>query len=276
MREVPIPTLHLFPALDRQLISLLKSLSDSDWNLPTLAKQWRVKDIAGHLLDGNLRTLSIMRDGYAGDPPSSIQSYQDLVGYLNRLNADWVKAMKRISPRALIDLLESTGKEYHDCLSTLDLFKPAPFPVDWAGESESMNWFHIAREYTEKWHHQKQIREAVGVPGIMEKEFFQPVIQTFMRALPHTYRHTKSEPDSCVEVNVTSEAGGRWHIVFQEDRWRFTNEPESIRCTIEIDPDTAWKLFTKGISAEQAKEKIKMEGVQELGTPILSMLSVMA
>ncbi len=276
MKEVPIPTLHLFPALDRHLIALLKSLSAEDWNRPTLAKKWRVKDITAHLLDGNVRSVSIFRDHYFGDPPSSIHSYQDLVDYLNRLNADWVMAMKRVSPKALIDLLESTRKEYFECLSQLDLFAPAAFPVDWAGESESMNWFHIAREFTEKWHHQKQIREAVGVPGIMEKEFFQPVIQTFMRALPHTYRHTLAEEGTCVEVMVTSETGGRWLIAYQERKWSFVNNAHHINCHIEFDPDTAWKLFTKGISSDEAKAKVKMEGIKTLGEPVLSMLAVMA
>lgn len=275
-QDIPIPALHLFPKLDQQLIALLQSLSDEDWNAPTLAKKWRVKDIAAHLLDGNLRTLSIFRDGYVGDPPDTIQSYQDRVNYLNRLNADWVVAMKRVSPKALIDLLKTTGKEYHACLSQLDPFKPAAFAVDWAGERESQNWFHIAREYTEKWHHQKQIREAVGQGGIMEKEFFQPLIQTFMRALPHTYRNATAKVGASIEVVVTSDVGGQWIIEFTDNGWKFTDKSDSAACRIELDPDTAWKLFTKGISPQEAEKKIKISGEVELGKPILSMLAVMA
>jgi hypothetical protein len=30
----------------------------------------------------------------------------------------------------------------------------------WAGETDSRNWFDVAREYTEKWHHQQQLRDA--------------------------------------------------------------------------------------------------------------------
>ena len=33
------------------------------------------------------------------------ESYQDLVAFLNWLNADWVKAMRRFSPRLLIEFL---------------------------------------------------------------------------------------------------------------------------------------------------------------------------
>jgi uncharacterized damage-inducible protein DinB len=55
---IPIPTLHLFPVLDELLIELLTSLSADDWNKPTVARLWTVKDIAAHLLDINVRTIS--------------------------------------------------------------------------------------------------------------------------------------------------------------------------------------------------------------------------
>ena len=55
------------------------------------------------------------------------------------------------------------------------------FPVSWAGEEESANWFDTAREFTERWHHQQQIRLAVDKPGIMTREFYFPVLDCFMR-----------------------------------------------------------------------------------------------
>src|SRR6187551_3423380 len=96
--EIPIKTLHLFSKLDLKLIELLRSLHPEDWSRPTLAKQWTVKDIASHLLDGNLRMLSVIRDNYSGNTPKGLNSYQDLVDYLNQLNTDWVIATKRLSP----------------------------------------------------------------------------------------------------------------------------------------------------------------------------------
>jgi hypothetical protein len=60
--EIPVTTIHLFTKLDNLLISLLRSLSPEEWQQQTIAKLWKVKDIASHLLDGNLRTLSFSRD----------------------------------------------------------------------------------------------------------------------------------------------------------------------------------------------------------------------
>ena len=275
MKTIPIPTLHLFPKLDEQLIALLKSLSPEDWNKPTLARLWTVKDIASHLLDGNIRFISILRDGYLEEKPENIHSYQDLIDFLNQLNADWVRATKRVSPALLIELLESTGKEYCNGLLQLDPFKPAVFSVAWAGENESLNWFHIAREYTEKWHHQQQIREATGRPGIMEREFFYPLIDTFMRAFPHTYRNIDADKGTAVEIKVTGETGGSWVIAKEENGWQFTTHSTS-SAYAEIDPDTAWKLFTKGVSKEEAEKRIRFSGKEELAKPVLNMLSVMA
>lgn len=85
-KKIMIETLHLFPLLDTMLINLLRSLTDEEWNTQTIAKLWKVKDVASHLLDGNLRLLSISRDGYFGEKTGDIGSYQDLVSYLNNLN----------------------------------------------------------------------------------------------------------------------------------------------------------------------------------------------
>lgn len=274
--KIPIPTLHLFEGLNQKLIELLRSLGKEDWHRPTLAKLWTVKDITAHLLDTNIRTIAMIRDNHFGETPDGIHAYQDLVNYLNRLNADWVKAMKRVSPQTLTDLLEATGKDYVAALKTLDPYAPALFSVAWAGQEHSPNWFHIAREYTEKWHHQQQIREAVNKQGIMSREFFYPLIDTFMQALPHTYRNIASQSGTIVQVTVTGETGGDWLIEKQHAGWAFRQISEQATCRIRLDPDTAWKLFTKGISPDVARNKMRIEGDAQLASPLLGMISVMA
>lgn len=273
-----IQTITLFPLLDRLLIDLLRSLTPQDWEQPTLAPRWKVKDIAAHLLDGNLRSLSILRDGYYGDPPADIQAYQDLVAYLNRLNADWVKAMRRVSPNLLIDWLEQSGREYVDYLRTLDPLEESLFSVAWAGEEESLNWFHIAREYTEKWHHQQQIRQAVGQEApLYQKELYFLYLDTSMRALPHHYRDVKAEEGALIKFRVIGGGGGEWQLKHKDQQWvLYENSATHSDCTVEIDEQVAWRIFTKGIGREEATAKINIIGKRELGEPILSMLAVMA
>jgi len=275
---VPIQTLHLFSKLDQLLIEVLKPLSVDAWESHTLSPQWTIKDIAAHLLDGNLRTLSILRDSYRGDPPMNINSYRDLVTYLNDLNTIWVLAYKRISPKLLVNMLESTGREYIECLEKLEPFENAMFSVMWAGETESQNWFHIAREFTEKWHHQQQIREALGLQhALMTEELFGPCIETFMRALPHNYRKTNADVGTLIKVEITGNGGGVWFIEKTLGSWRFVKNMSMAApaATVTMPGEIAWKLFTKGIKAIEVGDEIKIEGEHELARPILSMITVM-
>jgi hypothetical protein len=274
-----IHTVHLFPELDHHLNRILKSLDTEDWNKFTLAKKWTVKDVAAHLLDGNIRAVSIYRDNFFGEPPPGIRSYQDLVSFLNELNHSWVKAAKRMSPELLTDLLESTGKEYSRQMEKQELFADAIFPVSWAGEEVSKNWFHIAREYTEKYHHQMQIRDAVGATAeLITPELFRPFIHTLLMGLPHTYKHVDARDHSIVKIAISGNAGGEWFLLRTEDKWELTGTlpAGNIIATIILSPDTAWKLFTKGITAEQAKKEAQITGAVEIGSTALSMIAVMA
>ena len=274
---IPIKTIDLFPKLDHLLIDLLTSLSKEEWQLPTIAKLWRVKDIASHLLDGNLRALSYSRDKYFNDTQENINSYQDLVTYLNRLNATWTEVTKRISPEMLTTLLEITGKHYSAYLKTLNPFDTAIFSVAWAGQEKSQNWFHMAREYSEKFLHQQQIREAVNKQALFTKELFYPFIDTLMSGLPHTYRNIRADTGTIIRIKVLTDIGGEWTIVRTENDWQLQDKKEmSAISTLYIDPDTAWKLFSKGITPSQAIHKIKISGDQKLGEVALQMVSVMA
>ncbi|MEP7319680.1 MAG: maleylpyruvate isomerase N-terminal domain-containing protein [Panacibacter sp.] len=184
-QQPPLHVQHLFHKLDEKLIELLRSLTPEEWQAQTIAKLWKVKDVAAHLLDGNIRALSIQRDRYFGETADSIESYSELVVWLNQLNADWIKASKRISAPVMILLHEATGKLTSDYFVSVNPYDKAVFAVSWAGENESFNWMHVAREYTEKWLHQQQIRDAVSKQAIMTKEFFYPFIDTYIKPLIH-------------------------------------------------------------------------------------------
>src|SRR5690349_7527168 len=95
----PLYTADLFPPLYEELHGLLHGLAPEDWQRPTIAGAWQVRDVVAHLLDGDLRKLSAYRDGHVPPPPEPIHGYEDLVHFLNGLNAEWVGAARRLSPR---------------------------------------------------------------------------------------------------------------------------------------------------------------------------------
>ena len=156
----PIIVSHLFPEVLNSLIELLSGLSDDDWDKPTVCTRWSVKDIATHLLGGQLGILSRKRDRYlfSGSP---IKGWDDLVALINELNDVWVRAASRLSPPLLCDLLRHSGDQVCDYFKTLDPYAVGD-PVDWAGPEPAPVWLDLAREYTEWWHHQQQIRDAVA------------------------------------------------------------------------------------------------------------------
>jgi uncharacterized protein (TIGR03083 family) len=280
-QPILIPT-ELFKELDGELLALLRSLKPDDWNRPTVCSQWTVKDIASHLLDGSIRRLSSQRDGYRPpDSPQTFEANEELVQYLSDINSTWTKTTRRISPQVLIQLLEVVNKDCSELLGSLDPFAPAKISVLWAGEQQSQNWFDVAREYTEKWHHQQQIADAtVKLGRITTCRFYFPVLDTFMRALPYTFGNVDADDGTLVQVRIEGEAGGDWFVLREGGLWSLGYDAEgSPAAIVVLDQDVAWRVFTKRMDAQTALEKfpsIKLEGDEALGRIALEMVAIMA
>jgi uncharacterized protein (TIGR03083 family) len=273
MQAQPIRVLQLLPKLERKLLALLRSLDAAQWSLQALP-QWTVKDIVAHLVDGNLRRLSMGRDGFWGETFQG-SSNAELVTFLNALNADWVKAFRRLSPTVLIELLEFTSAKVAKHFASLDPDAPATFPVGWAGHSSSPNWFDIAREYTERWHHQQQIRDAVGQPGIMSREFYYPLLSTFMYAFPPAYNSLSADEGATVMIRIKGRSGGQWFLT-KSTEWQLSEEHRDIVNTEIIIPEAiAWKVFTKALTDDEIAAQVKIKGDKGLAEPLTRVVAVM-
>jgi uncharacterized protein (TIGR03083 family) len=273
----PVFLVDLLPGLHAELMALLRDLKPSEWHRPTACALWSVKDIAAHLLDGNVRRLSFGRDGQTATPDAAISSYLELVGYLNRLNAEWTAAARRLSPRVLIELLDFTSGQVHAFFRLLDPHAPALFPVAWAGEEASENWFDIGREYTERWLHQQQIREALGAEGLTARRWLHPTLDIFVRAFPFTYRRVNAPAGRSVRIAIEGEAGGVWTLVRGAEGWRlFSGWEAGPAASVSLDQGVAWRLFSRGLDQESARRSIRIEGDPRLGEPVLGTLAVMA
>jgi len=250
-------------------------LTAEEWAAQTVAPAWTVKDVAAHLLDTQLRKLSMGRDRYMFAPPPAIRSDDDLVAYINRLNAEGVEMYRRLSPPMLVSLMELASRECSHYVQALDPMADATFGVSWAGEQRSTNWFDTARELTERWHHQQQIRLATGKPGIMTRELYHPVLECFMRALPFAYRHQPGEDGTYLKVNVSGDCGGSWFLVRDGARWELVESPRGRQASeITIPQEIAWRVFTKGISRASAEIQAAVGGDRELALHTLRMVAI--
>lgn len=270
-------TAHLLPIVERHLVDLLRSLRPAEWELQTVAPAWKVKDVAAHLLDTQLRKLSLVRDGYAMGPPPRFESDEELVAFINRLNREGVEMYRRLSPAVLISIMEIASRESAAFHQSLDPMAEAVFSVSWAGEDRSLNWFDTARELTERWHHQQQIRLATNRPGIMTRELYYPVLDTFMRALPYRYRDQPGENGTHLRFNVSGECGGSWYLYRDGDRWvRVESAKGQPVSETTIPQDIAWRVFTKGINKETALGYSTISGDAELAERVFEMLAIIA
>lgn len=272
----PVHTADLFPALHQALIELLRGLDAGDWDRPTLAPRWSVRDVAAHLLDGDLRKLSTTRDGFIAPPDREIAGYPDLVGFLNALNDGWVRAARRLSPRVLVELLEISGSMVARMVADLPPHEPSVFPVDWAGESVSENWMDVGREMTERWHHQMQIREAVGAPGLTGREWMDPVLAVSVRALARAYEGTPAPEGTAVVLRIGDAAEWLWSVVARGDAWEvMQGAPDEPQAEVRLDEDTAWRLFYNALPADGARARATVTGDPALAEPIFSARAVM-
>lgn len=267
-----IDVLPLFPKLDSSLIEVLSGLSPQQWHKDTICKKWRVKDIAAHLLDGAIRRLSIGRDGYKMSTVE-INKQDSFLEYLNNLNAVWLSAYERVSPAILISQLKIVQDELYLYFKDLDPAANALFPVSWVGEYVSDNRFDIAREYTERWLHQQQIRQAVGAHSLLEKQFYSPFLQICMKALPFHFRDLNPALDTLISVEIVGDSGSLWSIIRRLDQWEFAFTESKADAHVYIDQNIAWMLFSNGIAIQESSQYWQVIGDQELGSHVLKMRS---
>jgi uncharacterized protein (TIGR03083 family) len=272
----PVDTRRMFRPVSGSLVTLLRGLSPGDWQRPTVAGSWLVRDVLAHLLDSTLRRLSFHRDGMTPPSPAMpIKSERDFVAFINELNAQWVATAGRLSPRVLTDMYERASGDLADWFESLPLIAPALFAVSWAGEQASANWFDIGREFTELWHHQEQIRMAVGADPVPDARYRQAVIDIAVRGLPHAYRHVVAEPGQTVVIDVSGAAGGQWTLVRESDRWTLMRgEPGSETARIRLDENAAWKLLFNALPEGEAARAVRVSGRAELAGALLQARSV--
>jgi uncharacterized protein (TIGR03083 family) len=237
-----VETVHLFPEVRASLTGLLRELTNEQWAAPTVCTGWSVGDLAAHLLGVELGNVSIGRDLKAPETHGD----DDVQGeWLSRFNQRWVDATRRLSPEVVADLLDISGAWYEDYILTLDL-EAFGDPVEWAGPRPAPVWMNLAREYTERWVHQQQIREAVGRPGLLDARYTAPVIAAFVHAVPVALAGIASPEGSAVNVQLVGEGGGVWHVVRYHHEWDLWPGPHAnAAAQVTTSVANAWRLFTR-------------------------------
>jgi hypothetical protein len=158
-----------------------------------------------------------------------------------------VTVYRRLSPPVLIAWMERSSGEAASYFASLDPFAPARIGVSWAGEAVSPNWFDVARELTERWHHQQQIRLALAEPGGARP---RPPHADFTRSRRRssitrcstascarcrsTTARVPAAPGTAIRFHVSGECGGDWHL-YRGDDWLLAGEAAgTVAATVTI------------------------------------------
>jgi uncharacterized protein (TIGR03083 family) len=275
----PIDPLDLFSGERAALLALLRDLSPAEWAAPTVCAGWSVQDVALHLLGDDLGRLSWGRDGFVSPAFAAgldVSTLPGLVAAIDRQNAVWVEGTRRISPRLVIELLTMTGDLTEAYFRSLDL-AALGMPVDWAGPEPAPIWLDVTREYTERWVHQQHIRDAVGRPGMTDARWLGPVLAAFMYAVPRALSGVSAPDGTAVRCIISGNAGGEWMALRWGGAWVLGSTSDTTAdATVTLDQDVAWRLFTKGMSREDAQERSLITGDPLLAGQIFDTVSILA
>lgn len=270
------PTRELFRPLHAGLIDLLRGLAADDWHKHVGAGEWTVRDVAAHLLDGDMRRISADRDGHVQRPTQPVRNDTDLLRHLNDLNAQWTAAARRISTRLLADLLEHTGETISLLMEASTIDGEATFAVAWAGQTHSPMWLDVGREFTERWHHQDQIREAVQVPPITRPDLLGPVIRISLYAIPPALRTVERPDGTVLSIAASGNAGGEWHLLRRSGAWHLADAVSAAPAAriSAKDLDLA-RLLMHRLSDARIAELVTTEGDRELAAAMIRARAVM-
>jgi uncharacterized protein (TIGR03083 family) len=261
--------------VNEALVDLLRDLGPEEWSRPTVHPRRDAKDLAAHLLHGSLRRVGALRDGYRRPGPP-IGGLDDLIAFIQKDNSDFMAGMRRVSPQILIEMIEIYDRQMMAAFDTLDPWGPG-LGVAWAGEDVSHNWFDIAREYTEKWHHQQQLRDGTGRPLLYDPTLLDPALQTFARGLPHAYRRLDARDGDAIEVLTTGASSLMWSLRRKGGTWTlWQGATPDATTSISLTADLAWRLWTKSAKPERARRELVVRGDPANAEPLLNFVAVMA
>ena len=273
---VRIPVIDAFRVVNEALLELLGSFDAEDWHRATVHKDRSVKDLAAHLLHGSMRRVTGMRDQYRPPAGKKFSTTDELTQFIQDDNRAFMMGMARVSPQILIELIARYDPEVLRLFESLDPVAPG-LGVVWAGEWISQNWFDVAREYTEKWHHQQQLRDATGRPALYDPTLLVPALEAFARGLPFAYRSLEAADGTSISILVKDVAGVAWTLRREKDTWSlWSGAVADSEASITASADTLWRVWTKGVPPSQTLDLMTIAGHRSYAEPLARFVAIMA
>jgi hypothetical protein len=108
----------------------------------------------------------------------------------------------------------------------------------------------------------------------MTRELYHPVLDCFLRGLPHAFRNVDATPGTLVKIEITGGCGDDWLLQREIVSWLLVDRAEATPAAcVTIPQEIAWRIFTTGMDAEFAPQT-HIEGDQRLGQAVLRLKAV--
>ena len=254
MAVIPARPEHDYAALftlERDRLSeLLAGLRSADWQRPSPCPGWSILGLCCHLLGDDFGTLARHRDGHHGTPPPEGATEGEFIAWLDDMQAEWVRAARRISPRLVTDLLRWTAPQVADTFRREDP-QARTASVSWASSGPVPAWLDQARELSEYWIHRQQLLQGLGHPSDLRADLAGPVLDGLRFAYPYRLAQAPAWPGDTVTITVTGPVARTWHLVAADDGgWQFGDEPgPRLAASLTLSTDQAWRLLTNNLPA---------------------------
>jgi hypothetical protein len=112
-------------------------------------------------------------------------------------------------------------------------------PVTWAHPAQPAPvWMDCARDFTEDWVHQEQIRQAVGREQNWDRAVLYAVIDTFMHAMSHTLDQEDLTDGDSLVVRLQPDLNSSWGWLRTNGRWVATEGFSHPTAELISDADT--------------------------------------
>jgi hypothetical protein len=134
----------------------------------------------------------------------------------------------------------------------------------------------VGREFTERWHHQMHIRDAVGAPGLTTRRWLEPVLRLAVFALRRSFATIEAAPGASVVFEVRGTWRHRWTMLREPSGWTLAEgAAERPDASVTMDAETAWRMFFNFCSTEHARQHAVVQGDIGLAEAILPTRSLM-
>jgi len=269
----PVDVLPVMEQERAEFVRFLVSLTTEDVATPTICDGWTVGDIAVHLLGNDLSFLARNRDREASSSGDRPNDWDALVSGLDGLNQRWVSAGRFLSTRLIGELLETTGRLVSEFLTEVDS-RAVGEVVSWAGPEPAPWWLVGAREFTERWVHHQQLRDALGRPGLNGPSFVAPVLATAMHGVRPAYIEVGAPQETTVAIDVTGRAGFSWAVRRDAEGWKlYEGLSREATTRLTLDQDTAWRFLMRMATTADTRPKVSVEGDRAYAEPFFDAVS---